>query len=236
MNELRGTGTLLATNLRRDKILLPVCVATFALAAAGSAAATAGVYPDLSSRVQGAELVNATPALVAMYGRIYDPTSAGEIAVFKLIAMGTAMVGLFAALVVIRHTRADEELGRTELLSGGSVGRFASLAAALIVSVIGVVAIGMFTAIGLAANGLPIAGSIAFGLSWTVAGLALAGVGAAAAQLTASARAARGLAVCALAVAFLLRAARRHRRRGRSRSGYVAVAHRLGATDPTVRR
>jgi len=206
MNELRGAATLLATNLRRDKILLPVCVATFALAAAGSAAATAGVYPDLSSRVQGAELVNATPALVAMYGRIYDPTSAGEVAMFKLIAMGTAMVGLFAALVVIRHTRADEELGRTELLSGGSVGRFASLAAALIVSVIGVVAIGMFTAIGLAANGLPTGGSIAFGLSWTVGGLALAGVGAAAAQLTASARAARGLAVCALAVAFLLRA------------------------------
>jgi len=206
MSELRGTGALLANNLRRDKILLPVCVATFALSAAGSAAATAGVYPDTNSRVLGAALINATPALVAMYGRIYDPTSAGEVAVFKLIAMGTALVGLFAALVVIRHTRADEELGRSELLAAGSLGRFAGLAGALAVATIGVVGIGAFTAIGLAATGLPASGSLAFGLSWTVAGLAFAGIGAVAAQLTTGARAARGLAVGALAITFLLRA------------------------------
>ena len=205
-NELRGTGILLAANLRRDKILLPVCVITFAVAAASSAAATAGVYPDERSRVQGAELINATPALVAMYGRIYDPTSPGAVAVIKMIGMGTALVALFAALVVIRHTRADEELGRYELLASGSIGRFASLAAALSVAIAGTVAIGMFTAVGLIATDLPTAGSLAFGLSWLVAGVAFAGVGAVAAQLTASARAARGLSVGALAVAYLLRA------------------------------
>jgi ABC-2 type transport system permease protein len=206
MNELQGTTLLLTTNLRCDKVLLPLCVATFAAVAASSAVATAGVYPDLASQVQGAELINTTPALVAMYGRIYDPTSLGAVSVFKIISMGTALVGLFAALVVIRHTRADEELGRYELLAGGSIGRFASLAAALSIASIGVVGIGVFTAIGLAASGLPVAGSVAFGLSWTVAGLAFAGVGAVAAQLTASARAARGLAVGGLAIAYLLRA------------------------------
>ena len=151
-------------------------------------------------------LVNSTPALVAMYGPIYDPTSLGAVSVFKIIGLGTALVGLFAALVVIRHTRADEELGRYELLAGGSIGRFASLAAALSIACIGVVGIGVFTAVGLAATGLPVAGSLAFGLSWTVAGLAFAGIGAVAAQLTASARAARGLAVGGLAIAYLLRA------------------------------
>ena len=206
MNELRGTGMLLATNLRRDKFLLPLCVATFAAVAASSAVATADVYPDLASQVQGADLINSTPALVAMYGPIYDPTSLGAVSVFKIIGLGTALVGLFAALVVIRHTRADEELGRYELLAGGSIGRFASLAAALSIAGIGVVGIGLFTAVGLAAAGLPVAGSLAFGLTWTVAGLAFAGVGAVAAQLTASARAARGLAVGGLAIAYLLRA------------------------------
>ena len=206
MDELRGTAMLLAANLRRDKILLPLCVVTFVFAAASSAAATAGVYPDERSRLQGAELINATLALVAMYGRIYDPTSPGAVAVIKMIGMGTALVALFAALVVIRHTRADEELGRYELLASGSIGRFASLAAALLVAVIGTVAIGVLTAVGLIATDLATAGSLAFGLSWVVAGVAFAGVGAVAAQLTTSARAARGLAVGALAVAYLLRA------------------------------
>ncbi len=45
---------------------------------------------------------------------------------FKLIGLGTAFVAVFALLVVIRHTRADEEVGRTELAAGGVVGRYAA--------------------------------------------------------------------------------------------------------------
>jgi polyether ionophore transport system permease protein len=205
MNELNGTGVLLTMNLRRDKLLLPICVATFAAVAGSSAAATAGLYPDAASRKLAAELINVTPALVAMFGPVYEP-SLGAIGLIKLTGLGTAMVGLFALLMVIRHTRADEELGRYELLAGGAIGRFASLAAALVTAAIGVVAIGVLTTTALLVAGLPVSGSVAFGLTWIVAGLAFAGVGAVAAQLTASARAARGLAVCVLAVAYLLRA------------------------------
>jgi ABC-2 type transport system permease protein len=206
MNELRGTGILLATNLRRDKLLLPICAATFAGVAGSSAAATAGLYPDPASRALAADLINATPALLAMFGRVYDP-SLGAIGLIKLTGLGTAMVGLFALLIVIRHARADEELGRYELLAAGSIGRFASLAASLVTAAIGTVLIGLVTAVALIAAGLAPAGSIAFGLTWTVAGLAFAAVGAIAAQLTASARAARALGIGALAVAYLLRAA-----------------------------
>ncbi|HET9872787.1 MAG TPA: ABC transporter permease [Propionibacteriaceae bacterium] len=207
MNALSGTRALLGLNIRRDKILLPVNVATFAAVAAGSAAATVGVYPDLPSRVQGSELINATPALVVMYGRVYDPTSVGAISMIKMIGMGTVMVGLFALMVVIRHTRADEELGRLELVAAGSVGRYAPLAAAVVVAVLGSVLIGLTTALALIGTGLDVVGSLAFGTSWAVAGIAFAGVGAVAAQLTAGARAARGLAIGGLAVAFVLRAA-----------------------------
>jgi polyether ionophore transport system permease protein len=206
MNELRGTPILLATNLRRDKILLPVCAATFAGVAGSSAAATAGLYPDAASRSLAAELVNATPGLVAMFGRVYEP-SLGAIGLIKLTGLGTATVGLFALLVVIRHTRADEELGRYELLAGGSIGRFAALAASLLTAAIGTVVIGLASTAALIIAGLPPVSSIAFGLTWIVAGLAFAGVGAVAGQLTASARAARALGIGALAVAYLLRAA-----------------------------
>jgi ABC-2 type transport system permease protein len=206
MNDLNGTRALLSTNLRRDRLLLPICAATFAGVTVSSAAATAGLYPDTASRTLAADLINATPALIAMFGRVYEP-SLGAIGLIKLTGLGTAMVGLFALLVVIRHTRADEELGRYELLAGGSIGRFASLAASLVTAALGSVVIGLVTAVALIAAGLSPAGSLAFGLTWTVAGLAFAGVGAIAAQLTASARAARALAIAALAVAYLLRAA-----------------------------
>ena len=130
-------------------MLLPICAATFAGVAASSAAATAGLYPDTASRILGAELINATPALVALYGRIYDPTSLGALGLIKLAGFGIAMVGLLALLVVIRHTRADEELGRYELLAGGSIGRFASLAASLVTAAIGVIGVGVVTALAL---------------------------------------------------------------------------------------
>ena len=207
MSRFSGTTTLVGLNVRRDKIVLPACLLAFAGVAAGSAGATIGVYPDGASRVQGAELINSTPALVAMYGPIYDVGSIGAISMFKLIGMGTAMVALFALLMVIRHTRADEELGRHELLAAGVLGRYAMLAAALVVVAASSVAIGVLTAAALIATGLPTVGSFAFGAAWAVTGLAFAGVGAVAAQLTASARAARGLAVGALGVVFLLRAA-----------------------------
>ena len=206
MTELSGTLTILAMDLRRDKIVLPVCVATFAAVAAGSAAATIGLFPDEASRVEGAELINLSPALVAMYGRVYDPTSIGALSMIKMIGMGTVAMALFAVMIMVRHTRADEELGRHELLSGGSLGRSAPLAAALLVAAGASVIIGLVTGLALVATGLPAVGSFTFGLCWTVSGFAFAGVGAVAAQLTASARAARGLAVAALGVAFLLRA------------------------------
>jgi putative exporter of polyketide antibiotics len=57
MNELNGTRDLVATNLRRDKLLLPICAVTFAGVAGSSAASTAGLYPDSASRSLGAELL-----------------------------------------------------------------------------------------------------------------------------------------------------------------------------------
>jgi ABC-2 type transport system permease protein len=117
------------------------------------------------------------------------------------------LVALLTMLTVVRHTRADEEVGRRELLAAGSVGRYAPLAAAVAVAGLASVAVGLLTAIGLVAVELPVAGSLAFGLMWTVAGLAFTGVGAVVAQMTTTARAARGLGAGALAVAFLLRAA-----------------------------
>lgn len=203
---LVGTGTLLRLAVRRDRVMVPLWVAVFVVMAAVSADATVGLYPDPASRVRAAEAINGTPSLVALYGRIYDVTSLGAIAMIKMGGIGSALLSVVAFTLVIRHTRAEEETGRLELLAGGVLGASASLTSALVVAVTAAVATGAVTAGALVLTGLPVSGSVAFGLAWTATGVAFAGVGAVAAQLTASARAARGLAAAALGLAYLLRA------------------------------
>ena len=135
---LAGTGTLVRLGVRRDRWLLSLWILGFALMAGTSASAGAGLFPDLASRIEAARTINATAAMVAMFG----------------------------------HTRTDEESGRLELLSGGRLGRNASLASALVISFGASLLVGLLTAAALAAGGLPAAGSLAFGLGWAATGMA----------------------------------------------------------------
>ena len=205
-SQLRGTGSLLRLALRRDRWLLLGSVLGFAGIAASSASATAGLYPDPASRIEAAGAVNASAAIVAMYGRIYDPASLGALAMFKPAVFGAVAVAILMVVVVIRHTRAEEESGRLELVGAGVVGRSAPLAAALIVAIGASAAIGAATAAGLLAAGLPAAGSVAFGAGWAVTGACFAGLAAATAQVTTGSRAASGLALAGIGAAYLLRA------------------------------
>jgi ABC-2 type transport system permease protein len=109
-------------------------------------------------------------------------------------------------LTVIRHTRADEETGRAELIDSTAVGRYASLTAALLLSFGASVITGAIGAAGLLSTSVPPGGSLAFGAALACSGLVFTSVAAVAAQLSPSARFARGAAFAALATAFTLRA------------------------------
>ncbi|HEY5249395.1 MAG TPA: ABC transporter permease, partial [Dermatophilaceae bacterium] len=131
---LAGTGPLVRLGLRRDRWLLSLWIAAFAMMAGSSASAGAGLFPDLASRIEAARTINATASMVAMFGRIYDTSSLGAVSLIKYTAFMTAALAALMIFVTIRHTRADEESGCLELLSGGRLGRNASLAAALVIS------------------------------------------------------------------------------------------------------
>lgn len=206
MTRFVGTWTLTRFALRRDRVLLPVWIVVFPLMVASSASATIALYPTEASRILAASAVNDVPVAVALYGRLWDPTSLGALSLFKLAGMGGVLIGILAIMLVTRHARAEEEKGRTELLGATVVGRWAGLSAAMIVTAIAMVAIGILSAVGLTAVGLPVAGSWAFGLAWTATGLAFAAVSAVTNQLTSSARVATSLAMVVLAVAYLMRA------------------------------
>jgi ABC-2 type transport system permease protein len=200
-----GTRELIRLALRRDRVLIPVWLAVFVAMATSSASATVGLYPTVASREAFAASINGTPTLVALYGRIYDEFSLGEISLLKMGGFGSAMVAVLAIILMVRHTRAEEEAGRLELLGATVLGRYAALTAALAVTTATNVVLGGLTAIGLIGVGLPVAGALAFGSAWACAGLSFAAVAAICAQLSTGARTATGVACGVLGLTYLLR-------------------------------
>ena len=206
MNDYAGTVALVWVALRRSRLLLASWVAVFVLVATYSAKATIDLYPTLTSRIEAADAINGSQALVALYGRIYDPSSVGALSLIKMGGFGAVFVAMLSVVIVVRHTRGDEEAGRAELVGGASVGRRAPLAAALAVALIVNLVLAAVTAAGLAATGLPLDGSVAFGLAWAGVGLAFAAIAALASQLATGARGAISLCAATLAIVYLLRA------------------------------
>ena len=204
--ELTGTWALARLALRRDRWLIPAWVGLFAAMASISATATVDLYPDQASRVAAANTINSTASVVALYGPIYDPTSLGALSITKLTVVYAALLAVLMAMLVVRHTRGEEEAGRLELVGAGVVGRAAPLAAALLVVGSANVLLGLLAAAGLMGAGLPVLGSILFGAGWAATGICFAAVAAVAAQATTGARAANGLGFMVIGSAYAARA------------------------------
>src|SRR5690242_3813400 len=120
MSDFAGTKPLVRLALRRDRILIPVWILVFVFFVASSAGASVGLYDSLDSRVALQHSTNSNPSLLALYGWIYDP-SLGSVSLFKLVALGAAGVAVLTFLITIRHSRAEEEAGRLELVAAGAV-------------------------------------------------------------------------------------------------------------------
>ena len=201
---LAGTAELTRLALRRDRFALPAVIYVIVAAVAGTAQAFKKLYPTAAGRAALAATGEGNAALRFLYGRL-DGTSLGALTTWRYGVWAGVFAALMTIFVVIRHTRTDEEAGRLELIGSAAVGRHAALAAALLTTAAGEVAIALLLCVTLPLAGLPAAGSAALALGIGACGLAFAGMAAVAAQLTASARTARGIALGALGAAFVLR-------------------------------
>lgn len=203
VNVFAGTGHLLRLALRRDRVMVPVWAVVLAASLSLSAAATIALYPDQQELDGAASAANASPSVLAMYGEVF-PTE-GYVSVFKMLPLGALFVSLFAMLLVRRHTRADEETNRVELLAAGELGRQAPMAAAVLTGFIGVGLTAVLAALGQIAVGLPVAGSVVVGLAWLAVGVVFTGVTAVTAQISQSARVCAGLTGLVIGVCFVMR-------------------------------
>ncbi|MET0701564.1 MAG: ABC transporter permease [Mycobacterium sp.] len=200
-----GTVDLLRLNLRRDRIVAPLWILLLSVPLATIYVGSVDtVYPTAADRANFAATIMASPAQRALYGNVYND-SLGAVGIWKA-GMFHLLIAVAVILTMIRHTRADEETGRTELLGSTAVGRYAGLTAAWVLTSGAAILTGVIGAAGLLTLDIPATGSLAFGLALAGSGLVFAAVAAVAAQLSPSARVARGAAFGVLAASFTLRA------------------------------
>src|SRR4051794_2858158 len=203
MTPLAGTWPLARLALRRDRILLPAWVIVLGGLPVSTASATAALYPTQAGRQGYIDELGRSALLVLFYGP--PPSASLGALIFWRMATGMLIMAIIGVLVVVRHTRVEEEAGRRELVRSGAVGRYADLAAALLVVAVGGLAVVLIITFGMIAQRTPAGGWLARGLAWAAAGTTGGAVAAVAAQVTRSATAARGIGLAVVAISFALR-------------------------------
>jgi ABC-2 type transport system permease protein len=210
MSALTGTGVIVRLVLRRDRVRLPVWI----FAIVGFVLLFAGVLPSrfpTEADRQARAVLMESPAAQAMSGPGHglDDYTYGAMVANELLAFPAVLVALMSIFLLIRHTRAEEETGRSELVRSSLVGRHAMTTAALTVVCAAQLLIALLLAVllPLTVEGLSIGGSWLFALSVASVGIVFAGVAILAAQFSPYARGATGLAGGVLGAAFALRAA-----------------------------
>ncbi|MEU8840818.1 ABC transporter permease [Streptomyces roseus] len=203
-NQLAGTGTLLRLALRRDRVMAPVWIMVVAMLVLSLPASLESVYGTAAERARLLTTMNTNGSLRALYGPAFGD-SVGALTAWRGGIFAGVLAGIMSLVIVVRHTREEEETGRQEMLSAAMVGRRAPLTAALLAALAANGAVALLVTAGLTGRGA--AGAPALGLGIGATGMLFAALAAIAAQLTESARLAKGLTGALLGAAFVLRAA-----------------------------
>jgi ABC-2 type transport system permease protein len=186
---------------------VPVYLLILVLLIASTAVQSEELYATAAERAAYAATVATNPGLIAMVGPAYGVTTVGGDVAWQWGGIGAAIAALMSMFVLGRHTRAEEQSGRSELVRSSIVGRHAPTAAALTVAAAVNLLAAAAVALSMVALGEPAAGSIALGVSIGAVGLVFAGVAGVAMQVNQSTSGANGATGAVLGLAYLLRAA-----------------------------
>ena len=200
-----GTRHLVRLILRRDRVRLPIWILALTAVTGLSASAVLSVYTTPQEIAAYGATVGNSAASRMMNGRPDALDTIGGIVAYETTMNALVVTALMVTFLVVRHTRAEEESGRAELLRATVTGRHAATAAAVLIAAAASVLVGALDAAVLLANDLPTEASLLHGAELTGVGLVFTAVAAASAQVTAGARAALGIAGAVLGVTFLLR-------------------------------
>lgn len=204
---LTGTGTLLRFMLRRDRMRIFWWVLGITALYAGGLDEYRGLDDDPVAAAARADLVQ-LPAMVFATGPGYgiEDYRTGVAIANEFILWLVLTLGVMSILQVVRHTRAEEESSRSELVRAGVVGRHASSVAALLLVGLMNVVVAVASALALVAQGLDAGQSFAMTVAIGAGALVFGAVALVAAQVTEHGRGAVGIGLAALGAAWMFRA------------------------------
>jgi ABC-2 type transport system permease protein len=203
---LEGAGGLLRLAVRRDRVRLSVWVAALTAVTYLSGTAMATTFPTPAS-IEAYARSAASPAIVAMAGPPIALDTLPGIVISKVAVTCIIATALLAILTVVRHTRSEEEEGRSEMLRATVVGRHAGSAAALVLASAASVLLGAGTAVALTGADVPASSSWLFGTGIAAMGVVFAASTLVLVQVFTHARSALGAALALLGVAYAVRGA-----------------------------
>jgi ABC-2 type transport system permease protein len=203
---LTGLTPLTRFTVRRDRVRIAVWIAGIVLLVVSTVASVKGLYPNQAELDAAARTVEDNTAAIIFNGPPLNLDTVGGQVAFQTGTYGLIVMGLMSVFMLGRLTRGEEEAGRSELLRSLPIGAHSLPAAALItVTAMNMVA-GAFVTLSLVALDLPVAGSVAFGLSFSLFGLLLAAITLVAAQVTENTRVVYGIGGIVLGASFVVRA------------------------------
>ena len=203
---MTGAATFLRAFLRRDRWQVIWWALGAAMLYYSQAVSVKGLYTTQAEFDKAAASMEGNTAFIAMAGPARALDTIGGQVMWQASAFGAIVVGLMSMFLIGRHTRAEEESGRDELLRGSAVSRHASLTAALSNALLANVVVGALVAVSLVSFPLAASDSIAVGVGLALCGFVFTGTALVAAQLTSSTRSMYGVAGTVIAVAYALRA------------------------------
>ncbi|WP_010098390.1 ABC transporter permease [Ornithinibacillus scapharcae] len=203
------TGRLTRFILRRDRLRLPIWILGIAFFTFIIPGAFLELYPSQQERdIMAGTMKN--PAMIAIAGPAdFDHYTIGVMTAHQMLIFTAIVVGLMSILLVTRHTRADEEDGRIELIRSLPVGRLSTLNATIMVYVITYILLALIVGLGLFTldiEGMDLEGSMLYGAVLGSTGVFFTGLTALFAQVSQSSRGTIGLSISVLIIAYILRA------------------------------
>ncbi|MBF0671944.1 MAG: polyketide antibiotic transporter [Salinibacterium sp.] len=201
---MSGVLRLARAQARRDRWTLPLWIVGIAVLGLAAGSAVAAEFGDEAERAAIVAVAAANPAFLFLRG-LPDGLSIGSVVFFQAYAFTAVLAGLMNTFLVVRHTRADEELGRGELIGATPVSRAAPLVATVLLAVAANTALAAAVALGYLGGGLPLGGSIAAAAAVASVGLVFAAVAAVLCQLMPTGRSSNGAAAALVGLAYLLR-------------------------------
>ncbi|GAE31644.1 ABC transporter permease [Halalkalibacter hemicellulosilyticus] len=195
--------------LRLDRIRIPLWLVGLSFFTIIMPVAFQNLYGDAKEDIAGMTETMKNPAMTAMLGPgNLENYTIGAMTAHQMLLMTAVIVGLMGILLVAKHTRADEEDGRLEMIRSLPSGKLSYLSATLLVTIGTSVVLALVNGIGLYALGIEtmnLEGSLLYGAALGATLLFFGGMTAVFAQLSESSRGTMGLSIAVLLISYLVR-------------------------------